>query len=109
MNGKKEGNSVQNYTIEDIPAEFEQTRQLVYERVQKYGMSKILQITNIDCLLKIILINSDGSLIEVISAVKGSIRECMDDVFLNRYDIETIKKAIRTDEHNADSNQIFTK
>ena len=108
MNGKKEGNNVQNYTIKDIPAEFEQTRQLVYERPQKYGMFKILQISKIDCLLKIILINSDGSLIEVISAVKGSVRECMDDVFLDRYDIETIKKAISTDGHNADSKSKFS-
>ena len=94
---------MQNYTIDDIPMEFEQTRQLVHERFQKYGMCKIIYMSRIDWMLKIILINSDGSLIEVISTVKGTDREYIDDVFLNRYDIEAIKKAIRTDEHNADS------
>lgn len=88
---------MQNYTIDDIPMEFEQTRLLVHERFQKYGMRKIIGMSRFDNLLKVILSNSDGSLIEAISVVKGNRRECIDDVFLNKYDIEAIKKAIGTD------------
>ena len=54
-------------------------------------------------LLKVILGNSDGSLIEVISSTNGTMQEYVDDVFLNIHDIEAIKKAIGTDKHNADS------
>lgn len=96
---------MQNYTIDDIPEEFEQTRLLVHERFQNYGMRKIIGMSRFDNLLKVILSNSDGSLIEVISSTNGTMQEYVDDVFLNIHDIEAIKKAIRTDEHNADSTQ----
>ena len=90
-------NHMRNYTIDDIPIEFEQTRQLVYERLQNYGMRKIIEISMFNNLLKVILSNSDGSLIEVISSTNGTMQEYVDDVFLNLHDIEAIKKAIRTD------------
>lgn len=99
---------MRNYTIDDIPMEFEQTRQLVQERFQRYGMCRIVQMSRFDNLLKVILSNSDGSLIEVISSFEGAMYEGIDDVFLNLHDIEAIKKAIRTDEHNADSKLKFS-
>lgn len=88
-------NHMRNYTIDDIPMEFEETRQLVYERLQNYGMRKIIEISMFNNLLKVILSNSDGSLIEVISSTNGTMQEYVDDVFLNLHDIEAIKKAIR--------------
>ena len=87
---------MRNYTIDDIPIEFEQTRQLVYERLQNYGMCRIIRINRFNDLLKVIMSNSDGSFIEVVSSMKeGTIEEDIDDVFLNLHDIEAIKKAIR--------------
>ena len=83
---------MRNYTIDDIPMEFEETRQLVQERFQKYGMCRIVQMSRFDNMLKVILSNSDGSLIEVISSFSGMIQEGIDDVFLNLHDIEAKKK-----------------
>ena len=99
---------MQDYTIDDIPMEFEQARQLVYERFQNYDMCKIIEISMFNNLLKVILSNSDGSLIEVISSTNGTMQEYVDDVFLNIHDIEAIKKAIGTDKHNADSKLKFS-